>query len=289
MSPAGRDLLVRQEAVMGTVVSLTVAPGDLGMAAVDAALAEAVESLHEAERIFSPWIADSPLSRLRRREITLGDAPPVLAEVLDTCRHLREATGGWFDPWAMPGGVDPSGMVKGWAAAGALARLCAAGLPGAAVNAGGDVALHGSPAPGQPWRIGIRHPWRPEALAGIVEPPGAVATSGLYERGLHLVDPFDGSRPCRVASASVTGPSLAVADALATAAAVAGAAILPLVAALAGYAAAVVLWDGTEVTSPDFPWARDGFGHEGDRPGGPGEVRSVRPAGSRRPTSTLAR
>ena len=24
-------------------------------------------------------------------------------------------SGGWFDPWAMPGGVDPTGLVKGWA------------------------------------------------------------------------------------------------------------------------------------------------------------------------------
>jgi hypothetical protein len=31
------------------------------------------------------------------------------------CEAAREASDGWFDPWAMPGGYDPTGLVKGWA------------------------------------------------------------------------------------------------------------------------------------------------------------------------------
>ena len=51
---------------------------------------------------------------------------------------------------------------------------------------------------------------------------GAIATSGTYERGAHLIDPHTRRPATRLASASVTGPDLGLADALATAVAVAG-------------------------------------------------------------------
>ena len=39
-----------------------------------------------------------------------------MAEVLrPPAAQARDASGGWFDPWAMPGGYDPTGLVKGWA------------------------------------------------------------------------------------------------------------------------------------------------------------------------------
>ena len=56
-------------------------------------------------------------------EIGLEEAPPEVAEVLELCRRAREASDGWFDPWAMPGGVDPTGLVKGWAVERALDEL----------------------------------------------------------------------------------------------------------------------------------------------------------------------
>jgi len=62
----------------------------------------------------------------------------------------------------------------------------------------------------------------------------AVATSGEYERGRHLVDPVGRTAPPAV-SATVTGPSLALADAFATALAVGGDHVLPLIASVDGY------------------------------------------------------
>ena len=70
-------------------------------------------------------------------------------------------------------------------------------------------------------------------LAAIVELTGAIATSGSYERGQHLIDPHSGRPAARAASAGVTGPDLGLADALATALAGAGPDGLELVAALA--------------------------------------------------------
>jgi hypothetical protein len=60
-----------------------------------------------------------------------------MAEVLECCARAREISDGWFDPWAMPGGIDPTGYVKGWAAQCALSALVSSGIRGAMVNAVG--------------------------------------------------------------------------------------------------------------------------------------------------------
>src|ERR1039457_6085063 len=97
--------------------------------------------------------------------------PSAVAEVLDLCENARRVSGGWFDPWAMPAGVDPTGLVKGWAVERALAVLQEAGMEAAMVNGGGDIAVFGAPARGQAWRVGIRHPWRAGALGAILGGP----------------------------------------------------------------------------------------------------------------------
>ena len=73
-----------------------------------------------------------------------------------------------------------------------------------------------------------------------------MATSGTYERGPHLFDPFTGRAGNRAVSATVTGPSLALADALATAVAVGGDDAMAAVAALDGYAGYLIRPDGSE-------------------------------------------
>jgi thiamine biosynthesis lipoprotein len=146
----------------------------------------------------------------------------------------------------MPGGVDPTGLVKGWAVERALDVLRLEGVTGALVNGGGDLAAFGCPAAGRAWRIGIRHPWRHDALACVIRIQAAVATSGTYERGPHLLDPFTGRPGNRAVSATVTGPSLALADALATAVAAGGDDAMAAVAALDGYAGYLIRPDGSE-------------------------------------------
>jgi thiamine biosynthesis lipoprotein len=254
--PGRPSLLTHAETAMGTVFSFTLVPGDLPEPRLRSALGASCAVLHQADAIFSTWDRQSPVSRLRRGEAGLDQLPVEVAEVLQQCRAARQVSGGWFDPWAMPGGVDPTGLVKGWAADRALAVLRQAGLPGAMVNGGGDLAAFGSPVPGQRWRAGIRHPWCADALAGIVEVEAAVATSGPYERGAHLIDPATGSPACRAASATVTGPSLAMADALSTAVAVGADEALALVGAADGYAAYLIRPDGSEANTAGFTFVR---------------------------------
>ena len=159
---------------------------------------------------------------------------------------------------AVPGGFDPSGYVKGWAAQNALAAFRASGICGVLVNAAGDIASTGGPQDGTPFRIGIADPHAPLRLAEVVELAGAIATSGTYERGHHLINPHSGRPAARAASASVTGPDLGLADALATAVAVAGEPGLALVDKLDGYEALIINPDGTRHQTKRFPTATAG-------------------------------
>ena len=212
---------------------------------------EVVLDLRTVDGVLSTWKSDSPLSRLRRGDLPLTEMPSMVIEVFDACRSARDATRGWFDPWAMPGGVDPTGLVKGWAAQLALNQLKELDLTGAVVNAAGDIASFGGPDVGQRFRFGVVRPDDPMRLACILESPGAVATSGTYERGNHLINPFTGEATSTV-SATVTGPELGFADALATALAVAGRDGIEFIDALEHYEGLIIEPAGTQVKSQGF-------------------------------------
>ncbi len=236
------------EPVMGTVVgffSETLLPIN--------GLKDAVEELHEVDRIFSTWKLASPISQLRsgqleRSSLDESDAT-LIDEVLSRCTLARELTDGAFDPWAMPGGVDPTGLVKGWAAARAREALLRAGARDVMVNAGGDIAVS-KRTDGQLWRVGVRHPSQPGALAAVIGVESAVATSGNYERPGQLVDPTSGRTARGTISATVVGPELDLADALATGLFVRGHSLLARIDELAGYEAFCIDEGGRWYSTP---------------------------------------
>jgi thiamine biosynthesis lipoprotein len=243
------------ERVMGTAVSFDVRPGAAGDALATRALRRACRTLQRADAVFSTWRDDTPISRLRRGELEAQDAPPEVAAVLVRCAEARRLSGGWFDPWEMPGGVDPTGLVKGWAAQRAADRLREAGVEAAMVNAAGDVATFGEPEPGRPWRVGVRDPLAPRRIACVVDARGAVATSAAYERGGHVLDPHTREPAHAALSATVTGPDLGLADALATGLLAAGADGIEGLEALGGYEALVVDPSGRRHLTRAFPLA----------------------------------
>jgi thiamine biosynthesis lipoprotein len=203
--------LNRAEPVMGTVVSFAVD------AAFGAAVDDAIRWLHWVDATFSTYRADSEVSRLGRGAITADQCSAEVREVLAACDALSARTGGYFSATA-GGSLDPSGYVKGWAVERAAAILTAAGSPWHCVNGGGDVRCAGVSPRGGNWRIGVANPLDRGALALTVEGKDfAVATSGVAERGMHVLDPHTGRPPEGLLSVTVTGPDLAVADAYATA------------------------------------------------------------------------
>lgn len=240
------------EHVMGTVVSFDV-PAWAG--GPDGALGAAVRWLHRADATFSPFREDSDVSRHGRGALALADCAPELAEVLAACAAVTEASGGYFT--VTPGGVlDPSGYVKGWAIERAAAMLTAAGSAGHSVNGGGDVRCAGARGDGQPWRVGIADPLRPGVLALVLTGRDfAVATSGNAERGPHVIDPHTGRRATGLASITVVGPDLGLADAYATAAFAMGPDGCDWVAARCaddGYQALAILPNGSMQHTPGF-------------------------------------
>lgn len=70
------------------------------------------------------------------------------------------------------------------------------------INLGGDIRVIGPHPDETPWRVGIRHPRKPDtAIAGVDISAGGIATSGDYERYMlvngkrysHLLNPLTGN------------------------------------------------------------------------------------------------
>jgi len=200
---------------MGTTFALDVRDSTVNAAAVDRAFA----MLRSVDRIFSTWRPESEVSRIARGELLLSNACIDVQDVFDHCEELYRRTGGFFDMrYRRDGTCDPTGLVKGWALEHAAGILTQGGARNFSLNGGGDVVVRGAPSAGHGWRLGIRHPGRPDLVAAVVEvSDAAVATSGNYERGDHIVDPHNGQPATGLLSATVVGPSMTVADAYATA------------------------------------------------------------------------
>jgi thiamine biosynthesis lipoprotein len=185
------------------------------------------------DQLFSTWRSDSEISRLGTGQLRLRDASADVRTVLALCDELTENSRGAFDirvgsdPRVTPreglGLIDPSGMVKGWALQHAAEMLRGTGFSNFLINAGGDLIAVGEAEPGQPWRVGIQHPWQRNKVAAVVSISDlGVATSGRYERGDHIIDPRTGQAATSAISVTVIGPDLALADGYATAALVLG-------------------------------------------------------------------
>lgn len=215
---SARSGLCHVEEVMGTQITIDVRDHELP-AGHHAAVVDTVRWLHWVDRTFSMYREDSALSRLARKEIGVAGCPAAVGEVLALAGECRERTGGAFDPaWPGDGIVDPTGLVKGWAAQAASAILTAHGSLHHSVNAAGDLWVQGQAHPGQDWAVGIAHPLRPGYLVAVIGGRNlAVATSGEAERGAQVIDPRTGAPATALASVTVTGPDLARADAFATA------------------------------------------------------------------------
>ena len=212
----------------------------------------------EVDRIFSTFKPDSEISRLNRDELSIHAACADVRDVLQRCESLRIETDGAFDVRTASSDIDPSGYVKGWAVDRAGTLLRGLGASNFSINAGGDVLLAGGALPDRGWRVGVQHPLRRDRLAKVVEGSDlAVATSGTYERGDHILDVRTGAAPAGVLSVTVTGPELGTADAFATAAYARGedAARWTLTLPHRGYEALTILAGGEVLSTSGFPAA----------------------------------
>jgi thiamine biosynthesis lipoprotein len=214
---------------MGSVASLAVPPGSGADArTVDRAVGLVRDWFDEVEAALSPYRRDSDLWRWREGELVLADSAP-LTEMVAACGELARVTRGGFHPYDRAGRFDPTGYAKGWAIERGLDVLVSAGIPEACLGIGGDQQMIGRAQPTRPWRVAIADTSERGRIAAVITAPAsgarfAVATSGEAERGEHIWPA--GGRPLLVgqlehgaglASVTVVGPQLGLADAFATA------------------------------------------------------------------------
>jgi thiamine biosynthesis lipoprotein len=235
--------------VMGMPVSVDIRTPAV---AVDRLVREAFAWLSWVDATFSTYRDDSEVSRIGRGELDPCDAHPAVRKVLADCHRLAALTDGYFDAW-VGGRLDPSGYVKGWAGERLSRVLYHRGATDHCVNLGGDVRVRGQATPRGGWQVGIRD------MAGriarvVVSDDLAVATSGAYERGSHILNPRNREPAAGFGSVTVLGPDLGVADAFATALFAAG--DLGLVNRLpAGYSALSLFPGAAQAEHPRSPAA----------------------------------
>jgi len=215
------------ETCMGTVFRFGGKTG-FDPAKTEQLVMQACAILHEADRTFSLYKPESPLSRLARGEAAVRDLPPVVSDIWDACEEWERATDGWFSAFTPEHTFDPSGIVKTWAAQAAADYLVGNGLSDITVNAGGDIWISDDASGEADWRVGLHKPVSiASAEAGamaVIELKGtpyrAVATSGSAERGLHIWNPKAPERAAadELVQVSVVARDLVTADVWATAA-----------------------------------------------------------------------
>lgn len=195
------------ERLLDTVFALDVRdPGDW-----TEVVAEVVAWLRRVDEIFSTSRPESQVSRLARREVSLPECDPMVRDVLATARKVERFTEGHFS--TRPRGVlDLAGIVTGWAVERASDQLTAAGAGSHAVSGGADMALVGEPAPGEPWRVGIKDPREDGALLTVV----TGRTLSVATAGADIVDPLTGTAATELLGITLIGARLTLLDAFAT-------------------------------------------------------------------------
>ena len=214
--------------IMGTSVTITVKDGNRG-AHIEAAYRRLKELEGKLDR-------HAPLSEVNRINNLAGLAAASVSDDTWRCVKLAllaaEKTSGAFDPTlrdykkikidnqkktikltAEKFQLNLDGIGKGFAVEEARKVLRKRGVKSAMIDMRSSIAVIG-----QPWKIGIKHPRRQNAILEVVtlEDGEAVSTSGDYEQGRHIIDPKTG-RPATLCQAvTVVGRDAGWADALST-------------------------------------------------------------------------
>jgi len=219
---------------MGTVISLALPAGAAlnGEGVLEGATAAIERVFAGLDATFSLYRPDSEASRLARGEVTLRDASAAFRARFADATGWRLLTDGFFTPERPDGVLDLSGIIKGYAIDQAAVALESSSIEDWCLNAGGDVLVNGSPAPGtgSPWLAGIVDPQDRRSLLSGFSLGGtgrftALATSGTAERGNHIwragADRARGGRaglgPLDFRQVSVAAADILTADVLATA------------------------------------------------------------------------
>lgn len=200
--------------IMGMPVTVEILDARITADVLDAVFAY----FGDVDETFSTYKQTSAISRINRGELSPDECSADVRTILALSEQTRRETRGYFDI-ERDGVLDPSGIVKGWAIQQAANRLRSGGWRDFYIDAGGDIQVAGT-KDGQPWRVGIRNPFRHEEHVKVLAiSDRGVATSGTAVRGQHIYNPYQPGVPLvEVMSLTVIGPDIYDADRFATAA-----------------------------------------------------------------------
>jgi thiamine biosynthesis lipoprotein len=241
---AFREFSFRHENVLGTSM-------DMVVRARTEADAETVESaaLSEIDRLAKILSTYDSASEIRRVERFGGPRSSELSSVLAAYDHWERRTAGALSLTSRKSGWNVDALGKAYILESAIRAARAEVM----LNIGGDIVTTGR----APWRIAVADPASPHEnaapLTEVLVKNGAIATSGISERGRHIIDPRTGVPGRGVAHATVIAPDCITANALATALCVTQPAEgLALIANTPGAYALMVTEDGRQIRSAGF-------------------------------------
>jgi thiamine biosynthesis lipoprotein ApbE len=210
-----REHRFEHERIVGTSLDLTVWTSDS-----DVAKYACTSVLREIDRLASILDIRDPISEISLFVHLKGQQPSCeLKDIFDAYDYWESRTGGIFS-------IRPAGPNTSWSVdalgkayiidhAAGIARRKSPSIEALLLNIGGDIVVWGRSC-----RIAIANPryWYDNAhpLTTIEIKNAAVATSGTYARGAHLLDPHSGLPITTGAAATVVARDAITANALAT-------------------------------------------------------------------------
>jgi thiamine biosynthesis lipoprotein len=197
------------EHIMGIPISI-----DIPDTTDDAIFNAAFSRLHTIDQVFSTYKPESEISRYRRGELHDQELSSEVRRVKQACQDFENKTAGYFSAY-YDGTFDPTGYVKGWAIREAVDILEKHGIHTYLVNAAGDILAASSDE--KTWNIALQDPFKRTGSLGTISlKNGAIATSGTYERGNHIINPRTRRVASSTVSATVYGTDIITADVFAT-------------------------------------------------------------------------
>lgn len=190
----------------------------IGPTAVDAETAELIDFAFRAWRL-SDGLFDITMEPLIALWRTL-DKEPNEEEILASLAKIglnRVTWNGSHLTFQQPEmRLDLGGLAKEYAVDRCI-ELCREARACSLVNLAGDIAVTGLLRDGSPWQIGIADPRNPDIAISTIEiNQGAVATSGDYQRGGHIIHPQTGRPMNAYPSITVAGKTCLLAGTLST-------------------------------------------------------------------------
>lgn len=150
------------------------------------------EWLDHVDQTFSPFIESSELMRYNRGEVGFLKLSNEMKYVLASCNQAKRATKSAFNAnYSIM--FEPSGFVKGWAIEEGVRRylnplLSLTNVVAVNLNGGGDMQMVTRENSDWQFNIAVQNPFdKTHMIAKIPINNGAIATSGISERGHHIV------------------------------------------------------------------------------------------------------